>query len=249
MTLNKVIKNTFEKGNVMVVGERGSGKDMLFANVIARRNLAYISNCDYPKKKGIPLTRYELDFSKIDCGGNTYKNFLNKTVKKYIYPYPKGVDIYITDCGVYLPSQFCNELNRDYKQIATFAALSRQLGKCNIFTNTQAYGRIYDKLREQAKRYITCTKCKVYKIGKEEIVFQTIRIYERAESCEKDVPPLRLPITAFIGKEKTLARLYKLNYQIQHGKIEEYKLIYRNKSDYNTDIFEKILKEGEENEE
>lgn len=240
---NYIVK-IFEQGNTMVIGERGTGKDMIFGNVIARRKLGYISNCEYPRKKGIQMDYYPLDFKAIDVGGNTYKDFINGTVKYYKYPYPKGVDIYITDGGVYLPSQYCNELNRDYKSIPIFAALSRQIGKCNLHTNSQAYGRIYDKLREQSRRYICCVKCKVLPIFKKELVIQKVRIYERHEACQNFVPPLRLPFWAYVGKDKMMAKLYKLNYQIQHGNIEEITLIYWNQSDYNTDIFEEILAGG-----
>lgn len=44
------IKRMFEDGNVCVVGLRGRGKDMLFANIIARRRKEYISNTDYKVK-------------------------------------------------------------------------------------------------------------------------------------------------------------------------------------------------------
>lgn len=248
MNINKIIKRYFEQGNVCVVGERGAGKDMLFGNVITRRRLAYISNCEYPRKKGLQPTYYPLDFKAIDCGGNTYKDFVEGTVKPYVYPYPKGVDVYITDVGIYLPSQFCNELNRDYKPIPTFMALSRQLGKCNVHINVQNLNRAWDKLREQSRTYITCLKCRVIPIGKKQLIIQRIRIYEKYQSCVDNVPALKLPITAKIGRDAQMGRLYELNYRISHGKIEEKTLVYFNKSDYDTNVFESILR-GDKNEE
>lgn len=240
MNIKHIVK-LFEQGNVCVCGERGAGKDMLFGNVIARRNLEYTSNCEYPKKNGLPIKHNTLDFDKIDCGGNTYIDFMNGAPKPYKYPYPLGVDVYITDVGVYMPSQFCSELNRQYKNIPTFMALSRQLAECNVHINVQNLNRAWDKLREQSRTYITCLKCKVLKIGKEQIVIQKVRIYEKAESCVNNVPALRLPWYVRFGKDKMLGKLYKLNYDIQHGKIMECTLIYRNNSDYNTHIFREML--------
>lgn len=46
MRLKKIIK-MFEKGNVCVCGLKGSGKDMLFANVVNRRMKPYVSNTEY----------------------------------------------------------------------------------------------------------------------------------------------------------------------------------------------------------
>ena len=46
MGIRKIIK-LFENGNVNVTGLRGTGKDVLFSNVIARRKSKYISNVDY----------------------------------------------------------------------------------------------------------------------------------------------------------------------------------------------------------
>lgn len=241
MNIRKIIKY-FERGNVCVVGEKGSGKDMLFANVIARRKLDYISNTRYDRKKGLQMNYYPLDFSKIDCGGNTYKNFLSGDILPYEYPYPLGVDVYIADCGVYMPSQYCNELNRDYKQLPNFFALVRHVAEASVHTNCQNLGRIWDKLREQSRTYITCLKCKVIKIGKKQLVIQKIRIYEKYDSCANNVPALKLPISAVIGKDATMGRLYKLNYRIQHGEILEKTLIYFNESDYDTHVFRDMMK-------
>jgi hypothetical protein len=58
------------------------------------------------------------------------------------------------------------------------------------------------------------------------------------------VPPLKLPLRLRLGKDKMLAYLYKLNYQISHGQIDEYTLVYWNKSDYDTLLFEEVLLNG-----
>ena len=237
----------FKDGNVCVCGERGTGKDMLFANVIARRNKPYISNCDYtPKSKKSKATREALVFKDLDMNGNTYKNLIDGNIKKWVYPYKHGADLYITDVGVYLPSQFCNELNRDYKGIPQFMGLSRQIGLgTNTHINTQSLNRCYDKIREQSRRYISCQRCKVLKLPfNQQLVFQRVRIYEKYQSCLDNVPPLRIPLYMMFGSDVMRVRLYKLNYQIQHGKIREKRLVYLNKSNYDTNIFKHMFEKG-----
>lgn len=241
MFIRQIVK-LFEQGNVCVCGERGAGKDMLFANVIARRKLDYISNAEYKRKRGLQMKYYPLDFDKLDCGGNTYKNFMSGNILPYKYPYPMGVDVYITDVGVYMPSQFCSELNREYKYIPTFMALSRHVGRCNVHTTCQNFSRQWDKLREMSRRYITCLNCRVFKFPfNHQFVVQRIRIYESADSCQKNVPPLRLPWFILFLSDRMIARVYKLNYQIQHGKIKQATLFFWNKSDYDTHVFQKML--------
>ena len=248
MTIKKLIKKTFAYGNTSVSGLRGRGKDMLFANVIARRKQAYISNLDY-KCTGIPYI--PLNYSKLNTG-NTYKNLLDGTVFPFEYQYPEKTDIYISDCGIYFPSQYCGELNRDYKSLPMFMALSRQIGLCNVHTNSQNLNRVWDKLREQSDLYIVCKKCKVL-FGK--IVIQRIIIYDKYESALKDVDPfkpLRPPILAF-GEKRAMYKVKNeellRNFRERNGSVRSYRLIYWNKSNYDTRAFKTILKGEKEDEE
>ena len=77
----KHIVRLFEDGNVCVTGLRGSGKDLLTANVVVRRNKPYVSNMDYGGFYS------PLDFNKINLGENTYRNFINGNLNHYEYPY------------------------------------------------------------------------------------------------------------------------------------------------------------------
>ena len=121
----KKIQKLFKRGNVSVFGLRGRGKDVLFGNVIARDKKSYVSNLDYTDdSRFIPF-----DPKDFDCGKNTYINFLNGTLKPYSFPFVKGTDLYISDVGIYFPSQFCNELNRDFKYFPTYFALSRHFAR------------------------------------------------------------------------------------------------------------------------
>lgn len=235
------VKQLFNRHSVSVSGPKGSGKDMLFGNVIARRikQKYYISNIDY-KIRNKRFIR--LDIKKLLCDNN-YRNFIYDNVSQYIYPYKDGVDIYISDCGVYFPCQYNGQLNNEFKDFPTFMALSRQLGNCFIHTNCQQLTRVWDKIREQSDRFIVCQKCFV--IGK--IVLQNIRIYEREESAVKNIPPFRAP-TVF-GKDKQEAVLQeKLRYINTYGKIENRWLVYWNKTKYDTRYFRELLEKGGINE-
>ena len=155
MRFKKVLK-LFEKGNVCVSGLRGTGKDVLFGNVIGRRRKeAYISNLDYGGN------RFPFELKKLDLAGNTYKNFIAGNVKNYVFPYPLGTDVYISDAGVYFPAQHFVELNRSYDSFVAYQALSRQVSHNNVHFNAQNLNRVWDKIREQSDIYINCQWCKV----------------------------------------------------------------------------------------
>lgn len=240
MNIKKLTKITFKQGNTCVVGLRGRGKDMLIANVIARRKMAYISNVDYHCQYSEYMP---LDLSKLDTG-NDYTNFLSQKVKKYIYPYPEGLDIYISDTGIYFPSQYNGELNKQCKSLPVFMALSRQLGQCNVHTNCQNLNRVWDKIREQSDLYIMCNSCKVLF---KKIVVQRITIYDKADSCQnrvKPFKPLRIPLTNRGGQRPVIRAKndeLKRSFDERNGKVKSYLLIYVNKSKYDTRIFKSML--------
>lgn len=236
----KSIVRMFNNNSVSVCGKKGRGKDILTANVIARRKRPYyISNVDY-KVKNSRFIRFNPALLKT---GNDYRNFIENSVKEYIYPYPDGTDIYISDTGVYFPAQYCGELNRDYKDIPTFMALSRQLGDCYVHTNAQALNRVWDKIREQSDMYISCQWCKVFLRGK--IVVQSVRIYEKYDSAVNNQPPCRLRFPLFGNADcRNRLQIAKEQYEAQHGKIKTRLLIYINKSKYDTRLFKTILEGG-----
>lgn len=235
MKIKKIIK-MFEYGSVCVIGMRGRGKDLLFSNVIARRKLPYVSNVDYAGEF------HEFKYSDIDVGGNTYKDFISGDLAYYKYPYPDRTDIYLSDVGVYFPAQYCNELNRDYKNLAVFAAISRHAGLCSMHYNCQYLGRIYDKLREQSDCYILCRRCFVFF---HKIVFQWIRVYDKYESALTRQPPFRVIAPLFSNKEmKQQLKIEKERYECLHGSIKSGLLIYWHKGKYDSRIFKTKLEQG-----
>ena len=232
------IINLFKQGNVCVSGMRGTGKDILFGNVIARRKMPYVSNVDYTNGKNFNL----LDFNNLDMGRNTYKNFINNDFNFYEYPYPTGSDIYLSDAGVYLPAQYCNELNKEYKYLPAYFALSRQVSHNNFHVNVQSLNRVYDKIREQSDIYIKCNSCVVL-FGF--LVIQDITIYDKYESCLNRVKPCKISVPLLADKNvKMSAEQYLDNFYNTHGSVKRRLLIYINKSKHDTYLFEKLLKGG-----
>lgn len=231
----KKIIDFFRSGNVCVCGLRGRGKDMLMANVVVRRGLPYVSNTDYGGD--------HIDFDPLNyaCGGNIYKDFLNGTLKHYVFPHEDGTDIYVSDAGVYFPAQYCKELNKEYGYLSTYVALSRQLGESNFHFNVQNLNRVWDKIREQSDIYVMCNWCRVL-FGK--VVFQKVTVYEQYESAVARIPPYRPPKVRLNADRKLNIQMEKQRYRTAHGEIKQYRLIYVNKSTYDTRVFKRLLAEA-----
>lgn len=238
VTLMKKIIKLFENGCVSVCGMMGTGKDVLTGNVIMRRQIPYVSNMYYGGARTV------LDFKTLDCGCNSYKNFISGDVNYYDWPYPDGTDIYISDAGLYLPAQYCNELNKLYPHLPNIFALIRQLGEGRIHVNSQAIQRVWDKFREQSDTYILCKWVIKPFIKWFGIVVQRVYIYERYDSCASRVPPFRVP-RPWMNKDRQFQwEMAKQNYEIAHGRIQSRLLIYKNKSKHDTRLFKEMLLNG-----
>lgn len=232
--MKKIIK-LFNDGNVCVVGMRGTGKDVLFGNVINRKKQLYVSNLNYDM--GMRYIPYDYNLIKIN---NTYKNLNDGNINAYVWELPPGTDIYLSDVGVYFPSQYCNELNKLYSDMPIYQALSRQLARNNFHVNCQNLNRVWDKIREQSDTYIMCNWCKVL-FGK--IVIQKITIYDKYSSCVERVKPCRISVPLLADKiTKQTARQYLDNWVNTHGSVKSRILIYLNKSKHDTYYFQKVFK-------
>lgn len=236
MRFKKIIR-MFEDGNVCVTGLRGKGKDMLMSNVVVRRKKPYVCNVDYKGKKSKYKPFYPLDYDTK----NSYKDFVDGKLKPYDFPHEDGTDIYISDAGVYFPSQYCSELNKLYGGLVSFMALSRHLGKCNVHINVQNLNRCWDKIREQSDMYISCNKCIVI-FG---FVLQLVTIYEKYDSCVSRVPPFSMKRPLMNKDRQQQWEMAYNNYRCSYGKVERRILFYRNKSKYDTRIFKTMLSQAE----
>ena len=225
---HKVMKQ-FKLGNVIVTGMRGRGKDMLFCIAVNYFKKNYISNVQYsdPKKK---YQRFEFDTKVWELAGNDYQSLVDGKIKKYVYPYPDGINYYISDSGIYFPAQYATELCKKYKAAPMFQALSRQLGDCNVNCNTQALGRVWDKIREQSDIYIEMTGCKVIK----KWALLKGYIYDDAEACAMHKKPPKFGW----GKE---GRANRTIYESQNGKIQRFWFITKIPYKYDDRRFKRIL--------
>lgn len=208
--LKRKFVKQFDKGNVLVSGMRGRGKDVAFCVVINSRKRNYISNIQYssPKKS---YQRFDFDAKVWALAGNTYTDLIDNEVRTYVYPYPDGIDYYISDAGIYFPSQYQNELVKRYSGAPMFHALSRHLGDCNVHVNSQRQNRVWDKIREQSDIYIVMRGCHVLKRTRFALIRYTI--YANEESAEAQI---KLPFFGF-GKR---ARELKTSFVAAHGAIK-----------------------------
>lgn len=149
----KDILTTFENGNVIVFGLKGCGKDLIFNYAINNRNENCYSNIQY--NESLCTIKPISDFS---VEPNTFENVLNNNVVKCKKTNKEKTDYYISDGGIYLPSQYSNTLCKKYPSLPIYYALSRHLTNSNIHINSQYLGRVWDKLREQAAYYILAKK-------------------------------------------------------------------------------------------
>lgn len=232
------VRNIFKNHSVCVCGMKGSGKDLLLGNIIARNKNKYVSNLDYTNDNRFHL----LDFDALMLSHNDYNNIISGKCIPYVYPYGDNCDVYISDVGIYFPSQYCNELNRKYHSMPFFMALSRQLGNSRVHINTQNLNRCWDKIREQSDMYIICNWCRVI-FGC--LVIQKITIYDKYESCLNRVKPCRITKPLICSPQASATYdTYLDNFFNIHGEVKSKLLVYFNKSKHDTRYFEKFFRNG-----
>lgn len=226
------LKKRFDKGNVIVFGNKGKGKDLVFQWIINQRKKPYFSNIDY----GGDYTSIKL--SEIDVGNN-FNNFINEDINKIEKREDmEGKDIYISDCGVYLPSQFDTTLHKTYKGLPIYYALSRHLYSNNIHTNVQNLEREWKALRELGDTFIWC-KNTINIFG---ILITEIYIYEKYETALNRTLPLEVN---FLDADENLQ---KKQFDATNGNIEKMYLFNPIPSlKYDTRAFsKKVFKEKNE---
>ena len=231
----RFVKQCFYEGNVIVTGLRGRGKDVLFSLVVNSSKGKYISNVNYTADKRC----IDFNVQDISVGGNTFVNFLSGRLKPYKYPHEDGIDYFISDAGIYFPSQEFSKLNRVYPSLPIFQALSRHLGDCNFHCNVQNLNRLWDKIREQADSYLLCTKCKV-RLHK--FVSLTLFYYDRYQSCVDRVKPMK----------KRWGRVGKIEFDkftASYGTIKKLKVWGILRYNFDSRRFKTLLEEEYEQEE
>ena len=235
----RYIINLYEKHSVACTGVKGSGKDLLTSNVVVRRNKPYNCNIDYTHDSNyIPI-----DFNDFNVK-NTRRELVSGNVNFYEWKHPFNTDVYISDAGVYFPSQYCNELNKEYPYYPLFLAIQRHLtlgGKTHY--NCQNLNRVWDKIREMCDIYIYC-HWSIYLKG---LVIQKVTIYDKASSCQDRVqtPRFPMPISLIPSREAEMNKqIYLDKFRNTYGRTDTKYLIYFNKAHYDTHHFRKLLMEG-----
>lgn len=216
----------FEKSSVLVFGKKGKGKDILFQHVIKNRKQPYYSNIPYGYKYN------HLEIKDISLEPNTYEDFIQGSIKKVENTLKDKHDFYISDAGVYLPSQYHGLLDKSFKSFPIFFALSRHLNLMNIHANTQALNRVWDKLREQFDYYIRVkTTIRIFNL-----FFTTIFIYDRYQSAKMELEPMKKKF----GNEFNNAM--QRQYESMNGEIKKITIVTRKKVlKYNTRHFKSIV--------
>lgn len=88
----------FKHCNCIVYGKKGSGKDLVTDKVIHHRNDHYYANIPYSCEKWHEIAT----LSEVSCAPNDYKALVTNEIKKTPHKFYEGVDIYLSDMGVYL---------------------------------------------------------------------------------------------------------------------------------------------------
>ena len=187
---DRFLLNEFGRCNVMVFGKKRQGKDLIFAHVIAMRGVKHYANIPYDENTEV------IELSELNVGDNTFKDFINGTIEPFSPRFDEGLDVFVSDCGIYLPCHYNAELNAKYPSMPIFFALSGQLYDMRVHINSQALGRPWDKLREQADSYIQVLRT----VPRDEYLYTTIVCYDKYTNAEHETNPIakytvRIPIS------------------------------------------------------
>jgi len=202
----------FTLGSVIVFGSKGRGKDLIFQKVINVRKKPHYAVMPYG-----PLTTV-LPLREFQAGDNTFHDVIEETIRKFKSNYKRYYDYYISDGGIYLPSQCDVELSKKYPSMPIAFALSRQWWDSAIHINAQNLERIWKKLREQADIYIKA-------VGRIKLPFLGIlvcaRYYENYDTAVKGQLPLRIPHKILKTLDKQEVKMMKEQYDATYGIIEQ----------------------------
>lgn len=226
----EIIRN-FKKCNVIVDGKKGSGKDLIFQEVIRKRNDFYYSNIDYGYKGRL------INISKdLSVYPNTYKEFILNKVDKVDRKLYEKKDVYISDGGIFLPSHMDSVLHKSFPSFPILYALSRHLYANNIHVNVQNFNRLWKALREQADYFIHVKKT----IKLPLFLFVRATTYDKYESAVRYLEPVKTRM--FNKYSKAEIDIYNATY----GEIKAGWIIIRKKDiKYDTRAFEKIVLKGD----
>lgn len=221
------IAQRFSMGNCIVFGKKRKGKDLLFQAIIKQRNKKYFSTIPYGYKYN------KITLSEISLDPNTYNDLINGTVTQLPKNHEREKkDIYISDTGIHLPSQYNHLLNKKYPSMPLYFSLSGHCYDSNIHCNYNgAYTRLWDKLREQADEYFRALK----NIKLPHVIYVKVRYYAEEQSANQNVLP-------FKGGMDKQTRSLRKQHKATFGDIQDMWIrIPRRIIKYDTRHFEKVF--------
>lgn len=223
---SRFIVKQFERCNCIVDGKKGTGKDLLFDYVIAKRKKHYYSNVPYGGEHSPIICK------DITIAPNTYDNFIDGETFYTDRRFTEGDDVYISDGGVFLPSYADSKLHKSYVSMPLAYPLSRHLWKGNIHVNIQNFDRLWKPLREQADFWIHVT----HNVSFFGFLLVHAVTYDRKQSAEQYLSPVKNRL--FNKYDKAEKDIYKAtNGEIKSGWI----FIRKRNIDYDTRAFEKVI--------
>lgn len=223
----RYLKKIFEEGNTITFGRKGKGKDILFQKIINIRKKPYKANLNYGGKYE------EVKPKDLSVSPNTYQTFIEGEITKIAKCGKDNIDVYFSDGGIIFPSQFDTLLHKRYPSFPIYYALSRQLYLQNIHINSQAIGRIWKALREQADNYIKCVETKPFLHFWLKCEFIT---YTKYESAVQELEPMGNRLFNKYSKAE------QDQFKALHGTIKKgYIFISKRKIKYDTRAYAKIL--------
>ena len=221
-------------GNIIVAGKKGKGKDLFFNYVINARKSECKSNIQFNPKY---CKKTSLDYLTLKDGTGKqiqYSDFLKGSFTPITKSIEERKDYYISDGGVFLPSQFQAELCKQYPSLPVTYALSRHLGAMNIHANTQNLNRLWDKLREQADGYFIARKT----INLGFAFLQKVTYYDDYNRALQNLRPFHTRRFLSTKENRALAE----NYRAQNGLIMDLWIFqWKRKIKYDTREFHKEI--------
>jgi len=215
----------FNNHKTETFGYQGTGKDLLTSHVIRLIGRPHYGNMCYDDNTVL------FDLKDLNAGGNTYQDLINGTVNKFPRRFAEGWHKYISDCGIYLPSQYYKDLEELYPGMPVEFALHRQLYNSQIHINSQDIDRPWTKLTEQIDVYINTLS--VRKQG--EYLYVRYIYYTKYDSARRRLLPL--PRTKGIGGDRDAAQFYATN-----GEISEHEIrAHMRDIEYDTRYFKNVF--------
>lgn len=191
-------------------------------------NPNYLSNIDYGYGvRIVDMSEFKLYKNYEKTVELSFQDFLNNPDDIYMTKNLsfEGKELILSDSQLYFPASYFQTLIRKYPSFPIFFQLSGHLYDMTITINSQRYGLVWDKLRDQADLYIQAINTFPGK-GLKKIhpyipiirnkLITKLYIYERFETAERGIFPY-VPRAGI--KDRAIIKADKLKFDSENGKI------------------------------